>query len=77
VPTIHEEGGYAFRFRSSDGSESPHVHVEGNGGAAKFWLPDTGIVTARGYNRTQLRRIATIVEAHTNDFLDRWHEFFR
>jgi len=23
----------------------------GHGGAAKFWLPSTGFVTARGYNR--------------------------
>jgi len=36
MPTLYEERGYAFRFRSSDGPEPPHVHVEGNDGAAKF-----------------------------------------
>lgn len=38
MPTLYEERGYAFRFRSSDGPEPPHVPVEGNDGVAKFWL---------------------------------------
>ncbi len=76
VPTIHTEGGYAFRFRSVDRGEPPHIHIEGHGGDAKFWLPDTGRVTSRGYNRRQLRRLANIVEANTDNFLERWHEFF-
>jgi hypothetical protein len=76
VPTIHEEGGYAFRFRSSDRDEPPHVHVEGNGGAAKFWLPHVGVVTSRGYNSRDLARLTQIVEAHQYEFLERWHEFF-
>lgn len=76
VPTIHAEGGYAFRFRSADRDEPPHVHVEGYGGEAKFWLPNTGRVTSRRYNRRQLRRLAHIIEAHTDKFLERWHEFF-
>ncbi|MGH2446387.1 MAG: DUF4160 domain-containing protein [Candidatus Limnocylindria bacterium] len=76
MPTIHAEGGYAFRFRSVDRDEPPHVHVEGHGGEAKFWLPNSGHVTSRGYNRRQLRRLAKIVEAHSDQFLERWHEFF-
>jgi hypothetical protein len=76
VPTIHVEGGYAFRFRSADAREPPHIHVEGHGGEAKFWLPNTGRVTSRGYNRRELRRLASIVDAHADEFLEQWHEFF-
>lgn len=76
MPTIHEEAGYAFRFRSSDRGEPPHIHVEGNGGHAKFWLPDLGVSTSTGYNRRQLRQITTIVHIHAAEFLGRWHEFF-
>jgi hypothetical protein len=44
--------------------------------AAKFWLPNTGDVTSRGYNRRQFRRVAIIVDARTDEFLERWREFF-
>lgn len=76
VPTIHREGEFAFRFHSADADEPPHVHVYGHGGKAKFWLPHRGEVTSRGYNRYELGRLASIVDAHTEEFLERWHEFF-
>jgi hypothetical protein len=76
MPTLHEERGYAFRFRSSDGPEPPHVHVEGNDGAAKFWLRDVELASSRGYTRRQLEVVAEIVRSHRSEFLDRWHEFF-
>ena len=76
MQTLHEERGYAFRFRSSDAPEPPHVHVEGNGGAAKFWLPDVELASSRGYTRRQLEVISTILREHEDEFLDRWHEFF-
>ena len=76
MPTLHEERGYAFRFRSSDGPEPPHVHVEGHGGAAKFWLEDLAIASHRGYTRRQLDQIMQIVQAHQAEFVSRWHEYF-
>jgi hypothetical protein len=76
MPTVHHEAGYSFRFFSADGDEPPHIHVEGHGGGAKFWLPNRGPVTSRGYNRRELRRLASIVDARTEEFLERWHEFF-
>lgn len=76
VPTIHRQGGYSFSFYSGDRSEPPHVHVDGHGGNAKFWLPNRGVVASRGYNRHQLQQIAAIVDSHSLEFLERWHEFF-
>lgn len=61
MPTLLEVRGYAFRFRSSDGPEPPHVHVEGNGGAATFWLADLALANSRGYTRRQLDQINEIV----------------
>jgi hypothetical protein len=72
----YEERGYAFRFRSSDGPEPPHVPVEGNGGAAKFWLRDVELASATGYTRRQLDAVAEMVRSHRSEFLDKWHEFF-
>lgn len=76
MPTLLEERGYAFRFWSSDAGEPPHVHVGGNGGAAKFWLEDLRLATSKGYNPRQLRVISEIVESHLDDFLGKWHGFF-
>ena len=76
VPTIYVEGGYAFRFHSADAEEPPHIHVYGHGGEAKFWIPHDGPVSSRGYNRRELKRMASIIEAHADEFLERWHEFF-
>lgn len=76
MPTVHTEAGYSFRFYSADESEPPHIHVIGHGGEAKFWLPHRGTVTSRGYNRRELRRLAVIVAERTEEFLERWHEFF-
>ncbi len=76
MPTLYEEGGFAFRFRSTDGGEPPHVHVEGQGGAAKYWLAPIRMAKSRGYNRRQLARIDAIVRGHEHDFEERWHEYF-
>jgi hypothetical protein len=76
VPSIHREAGYAFRFRANDRGEPPHVHVEGNGGRAKFWLATRSLVGSRGYNQRQLAQVGSIVEAKADEFLRRWHEYF-
>lgn len=76
MPTIYREGGFAFRFRAIDREEPPHIHVEGNGGHAKFWLEDSRLERASGYNRRQLMEIRRIVEAHADEFEARWHDYF-
>lgn len=76
VPTLRREAGFAFRFRASDQREPPHVHVEGNGGQAKFWLDGVKLEKSAGYNRRQLMQIARIVEAHADEFEARWHDYF-
>lgn len=76
VPTLHRQAGYAIRFRANDRGEPPHVHIEGNGGDAKFWLSPPKLANSAGYNRRQVAQIAEIVDAHRNEFLSRWHEYF-
>jgi hypothetical protein len=76
VPTIYREAGFAFRFRANDRGEPPHIHVEGNGGRAKFWLANSRLARNRGYNPRQLAQIELIVEARTDGFLRKWHDYF-
>ena len=76
MPTLWEEEGYAFRFRSSDAPEPPHIHVEGNGGAAKVWIDEVELASSKGYTPRQVRHIVAIVRAHQAEFLEQWHAFF-
>jgi Domain of unknown function (DUF4160) len=76
VPKIYEERGYEFRFFASDGAERPHVHVRGQGGAAKVWLNPVRFAWQRGFNPHQLHELEGIVRDHERDFMERWHGFF-
>ena len=76
MPTLLNEKGYSFRFRSSDGGEPPHVHVEGQSGAAKIWLADVEVASSRAYTARQLRQILDIVEDHRDEFLANWDDYF-
>lgn len=78
MPTLHRERGYVFRFRAVDRGEPPHVHVRGNGGAAKIWLrPTIEIAMTKRYNRRQMTEIMEITERKRDEFLEAWHRFFR
>ncbi|MGI8791655.1 MAG: DUF4160 domain-containing protein [Acidimicrobiales bacterium] len=76
MPTLHREAGYAFRFRMNDRGEPPHIHVEGGGGHAKFWLGGPRLQNSAGYNLHELKQITRIVEAHASEFEARWHDYF-
>lgn len=77
VPTLLLERGYAFRFRSNDGDEPPHVHVNGNGGSAKIWLaPAVRIGPSRGYSERESREIIRMTEAHRDEWIAAWHRHF-
>ncbi len=67
-----------FRFYPADRVEPPHVHVLGNDGFAKIWLePRLRFEHARGYSEGQISRVTEIAEAHRDEWLARWREFFR
>jgi hypothetical protein len=38
MPTVLRLGPYRFFFYAGDGVEPPHVHIERDEKAAKFWL---------------------------------------
>jgi hypothetical protein len=78
LPTLHREGGFAFKFYASDGAEPPHVHVLGTGGKAKVWLvPSVEVEDVRGYDESQTNRILEVVRQHRDEWLAAWNGFFR
>lgn len=77
MPTILHVGPYRFFFYASDRAEPAHVHVEGDGGSAKFWLAPVRLHSSRDLARHQLSRLADIVAEHREQFVRAWNEYFK
>jgi hypothetical protein len=76
MPTLAVIDGYRFFFWSLDLGEPPHVHVEGHGGKAKYWLLPVELASFKGYNSRELNRVRRLVELHAKDWLEVWFEHF-
>jgi len=77
MPTILRVGPYRFFFYASDRAEPLHVHVEGGGGSAKFWLAPVRLHSSRGLARPELSRLSSIVAKHREHFVRAWNEYFK
>ncbi|HEV7670146.1 MAG TPA: DUF4160 domain-containing protein [Thermoanaerobaculia bacterium] len=76
MPTIFRSGPYRFFFYSGDRTHPPHVHVEGAGGEAKFWLSPVRLHSSEGFGRVELARLQQLIEEHKDAFSRSWNEFF-
>lgn len=76
MPTIFRKHGLRFYFFSSDGNEPPHVHIEGEGGEAKFWADPLQMEWSRGFGSGTLLRIESLLRENQSLILEKWHEFF-
>ena len=63
-------------FYSADRAEPPHIHVERDECAAKFWLDPVIFESSRGFARAELRRIEAIIEESESLLVVVWHEYF-
>jgi len=75
-PTIHHEGNLRFFFFSNEGTEPPHVHVEGPDGSAKVWIGAGEVASHTGIRPADLARIVAIVKENREPFLEAWHGHF-
>ncbi len=76
MPTVLREGPYRFYFVSHDLYEPPHVHVDRDEDAAKFWLEPVALARNLGFRPHELRRLEGIVSEHRDMFLEGWNDFF-
>lgn len=76
MPTVLRTGPYRFFFVSLDYPEPPHVHVRREKMVAKFWLNPVTLQKAGGFGRSELNRIAVLVNENRDYLLERWYEFF-
>jgi hypothetical protein len=76
MPTVLRVGPFRFFFYAGDGGEPAQVHVERDGGEAKFWLEPVRLERSRGFGRKEINRMRELVMQHREQLLERWNEFF-
>jgi len=75
-PNVGKYGPYRFYFFSHEPNEPPHVHVDRERFAAKFWLEPLSLATNIGFSAVELKKIEKLVKLNQEKFLEAWYEFF-
>ena len=76
MPTVAEIGPFRFFFYSNEGTEPPHIHVQHDRKAAKFWLEPVSLASSGRFSSSELRSIERIVLEKRKRFLEAWHGYF-
>ncbi len=76
MPTILRLYGFRFFFYSLENGEPPHVHVEGDGKTAKYWLNPVELSRSQGFRSQELTRLRAIVIENRTKFEEAWHDYF-
>ena len=76
MPTVFRHGPYRFHFYSHEPNEPPHIHVDRDDRAAKFWVGPVGLARNLGFRPRELAEIERIVQENEKRILEAWHEFF-
>ncbi len=76
MPTVLVKGPYRFFFGSLDYPEPPHIHVRREKMVAKFWLTPVSLEKAGGFSRSEINKIANLVNENCDLLLERWDEYF-
>ena len=79
MPELFRFFGFVFFFYSRE-HEPLHVHVEGNGGNAKFDFEDTRglfvLTESHGIKANDLRKIKRIVNDNADIIITAWNKYF-
>jgi hypothetical protein len=77
VPTLARAGPYRIFMFMSDCVEPRHVDIEGNDGAAKFWLEPVYLATSMGYSPRQINRLRLVVERDRSTLIQAFDDVCR
>ena len=77
MPTVLRIGQHRFFFFSREDNEPPHIHVESDENAAKFWIKPVRLEWAVGYDGEEVGQIRKIIEEHVDFFLEKWNDHLK
>ena len=77
MPEVFRFYGFSFFFFSRE-HEPLHIHVEGNGGMAKFVWDGTTFVLfeEEGIKSNDLKKIKKVIDENADIIINRWNEYF-
>ena len=75
MPEVFRFFGFSFFFYSKE-HEPRHIHVEGNGGVAKFeWNGIEFVLTEKeGIKAGDFRKIKAVIDENADIIIKRWNE---
>ncbi len=76
MPTILIVRNYRFFFYSLENKEPPHIHVERDNCAAKFWLQPVQFEKTRNFKEHEINEIEKIIIKNQTLLIDKWYEYF-
>jgi len=76
MPTVLVIGPYRFFFFAADHVEPPHVHVEREDCAAKFWLNPVRLERSGGFSSREIMKIGHLVAQNASLLREKWDEYF-
>ena len=77
MPTVLFIFGLRFYFYSAE-HEPIHVHVVSSDGKAKFSLePTVELVQNQGLKPKDIKRAEMICQSFREEFIQKWHEYFK
>ena len=75
-PTVFRARGLRFFFFSREESRL-HVHVQGSGGEAKFWVePEIELAQNYGMSRRSLTSALRLIREHESEIRSAWKAHF-
>ena len=77
MPAVFRFFGFSFFFYSKE-HEPPHIHVEGNGGMAKFeWNGYEFVIVEKQNIKTgDFHKIKIVIDENADIIIKRWNEHF-
>jgi hypothetical protein len=75
MPTVLKKHGYRFHFFSNERNEPPHIHITGNGGEMKVWIPNLRVDFSYGLSPAEQKRVMNVVKENLALFQEKWNEF--
>lgn len=77
MPEVFRFYGFSFFFYSKE-HEPPHIHVEGNGGLAKFVWNGLEFEPAEkhGIKANDFKKIKSVIDENADIIIKRWNEYF-
>ena len=77
MPEVFRFFGYSFFFYSRE-HEPLHIHVEGNGGIAKFEWNETEFILKeqQGIKKSDLKKIEKVINDNADLIVLRWNHYF-